>query len=292
MIEKFSSMKVFFLLFCLPLFSNSQNIKYRNYKEGEVIRYRLTTESNEGNKINRTVSIAELKVVPDSGYYSEEIRWISKIKYSNDSVNMDDIAKKVSPYRISMDPKGSVKLPKLEVPEMIGEVTDLNTFFVAISPAFNISKLTRTNSHISKPELVQGKFGDGIMILKGEDCLQVGITLISQDQKYSTIQTNFRPPSKSCIIPILDTIGKKTFEAQNNFQMIRRADAGLVNLFWGVESFTITTKIENKTGKIVEASMVNTLNLKMRYNCSPDLQKWAAELPVVITRNLKLEPIQ
>jgi len=285
-------MKIFFLLFCLPLFTNSQNIKYRNYKEGEITRYRLTTESNEGDKKTRTVSIAELKVVPDSGYYSEEITWLSKIKYSKDSVNMDDIAKKVTPYRISMDPKGSVKLPKLEIPEMIGEVTDLNTFFVAISPAFNIAKLSRTNAHISKPELVQGKFGDGNMILKGEDCLQVGITLISLDEKYSTIQTQFRPPSTSCLTPILDTIGKKTFEAPNNFQMIRKADGNLVNLFWGVETFTIITKIENKTGKIVEANMVNTLNLKMRYNCSPDLQKCAAEFPVVITRNLKLEPIQ
>ena len=285
-------MKVFFLILCLPLFTNSQNIKYRNYKEGEVIRYRLTTESNQGDKKTRTVSIAELKVVPDSGYYSEEVRWLSKINYSNDSVNLDDVAKSVTPYRISMDPKGSVQLPKLDVPEMVGEITDLNTFFVAISPAFNIGKLSRTNAHISKPELVQGKFGDGKLIQKGEDCLKVSVTLLSQDAKYSTVQTQFMPPPKSCLSPLLDTIGKQTFQAPNNFQMVRKADGDLVNLLWGVESFTIITKIENKTGRIVEANMTNTLTLRMRYNSSQDLQKYAAEIPVTISRNLRLEPIK
>ena len=284
--------KIFLLLFCLPFWVNAQNIKYRNYKEGEVTRFRLTTESNEGNKISKTVSIAELKVVPDSGYYSEEVRWLSKIRYSNDSVNLDDVAKSVSPYRISMDPKGSVKLPKLDIPEMVGEITDLNTFFVAISPAFNIGKLSRTNAHISKPEIIKGNFADGKLIQKGEDCLKVSVTLLSQDAKYSTVQTQVMPPSRLCLSPLLDTIGKQTFQAPNNFQMIRKADGDFVHVLWGVESFTITTKIENKTGRIVEASMINTLTLRMRYNSSPDLQKYAAEIPVVRTRNLKLEPIK
>src|SRR4030095_4570647 len=122
----------------LPLYSFCQTVKYREYKDGEVTRYRLTTESDEGNRQGKTVSIAQLKTVRDSSYFSEEVSWLNKTVYLNDSFNLDEVARKVTPYRISLDPKGSVQLPKFEVAEMIGEVTDLNTFFVAISPAFNI----------------------------------------------------------------------------------------------------------------------------------------------------------
>lgn len=277
---------------CLPLYSFCQTIKYREYKEGEVIRYRLTTESDEGNRQGKTVAIAELKTARDSGYFSEEVSWLNKTVYLNDSFNLDEVARKVKPYRISLDPKGSVQLPKFEVAEMIGEVTDLNTFFVAISPAFNIQRLTLSNPRFIKPGTVQGNFGDGKMILKGEDCLQVNVTLLSQDKNYSIIQTEFSPPSKSCLSPILDTIGKKSFQVPNNFQMIRKAEGDFVHVLWGVESFTVTSKLENKTGKIIEATMTNTLNLKMRYNSAKDLKDYAAELPVVITRNLKLEIIK
>jgi hypothetical protein len=56
--------------------------------------------------------------------------------------------------------------------------------------------------------------------------------------------------------------------------------------------FTITSKIDNKTGAIIEANMENALNLQMRYNASKDLQSYAVQLPVKIKRSLKLELIK
>lgn len=35
--------------------------------------------------------------------------------------------------------------------------------------------------------------------------------------------------------------------------------------------------------------MINTLNLRMRYNCSPDLASYAAEFPLLIRRELYLQ---
>ena len=74
--------------------------------------------------------------------------------------------------------------------------------------------------------------------------------------------------------------------------MIQRGAGDKVNFFWGVETFTITSRVDNKTGAIIEASMENTLNLQMRYNSSKDLQSYAVQMPVKIKRVLKLELIK
>ncbi len=71
--------------------------------------------------------------------------------------------------------------------------------------------------------------------------------------------------------------------------MIRAGANGKVNLFWGVEQFTISAKIDNKTGQITEAEMINLLTLRMRYNATPDLKSYDAELPVTIRRVVRLE---
>jgi len=74
--------------------------------------------------------------------------------------------------------------------------------------------------------------------------------------------------------------------------MIQRGAGDKVNFFWGVELFIITSKLDNKTGAIVEATMENILILQMRYNASPDLKTYAMQMPVKIKRVLKLEMVK
>lgn len=281
------------LLFILlvPIYSFSQTVKYRQYKSGETAKYKLTTEVYRNDKFSgKTVSISAHRIVKTENYFSEEIRWLSKVSFTGkDTVFFDSIAKKVSPYKISLSPQGKVLLPKLAIPEMVGEITDLNTFFVAIAPALNIQKLSPGNPTFKNTELRHGNFADSIFILYGTDCLEVTQHLLETTKEYSVVSTNFTPPSSICFKPLLDTISSKISGSPNNFQMIQKGTADKVNLFWGTESFEIITKIDNRNGQIVEASMINILNLRMRYNSSEDLKTYAVEMPVTIRRNLKLE---
>jgi hypothetical protein len=45
----------------------------------------------------------------------------------------------------------------------------------------------------------------------------------------------------------------------NNFQMVRKGSGDKVNLIWGVERFIITTTLDNRTGMILQAEMINLL---------------------------------
>jgi hypothetical protein len=286
--------KILLLLLLIPSSSFSQAVKFRQYKEGEIFRYKLTSEVYSNDKFaGKTVSVSEHKVVKDTGFLSEEIKWLSKTSYTpKDTIVMDTIAQKVRPYRVSLSPKGKVLLPELTVPEMVGDITDLNTFYVAIAPALNAQKLSSKNKSIQNKEIRKGNFADGIVILYGTDCMQVTQQLISTTKQYSVVETRFTPPSFLCLNPLIDTIGKKTFGYPNNIQMIRKSTGDKVNLLWGVEQFTITSKIDNTNGQIIDASMNNMLTLRMRYNSSQDLKTYAIEMPVTIKRIIKLELIE
>jgi len=277
----------------LPVIAFSQ-IPVRKYKAGDTWKYKLTTEHWRNDKYSgKTVSIAEHRVVNDAGTLAEEIKWISKISYNETApVSLDSFAKLVTPYHISLLPNGKVLLPKLTVSQMVGEVTDLNTFFVAIAPASNANKVSAKNPVYINKEPRQGNFADSIFILYGTDCIEMSQHFISSDKQSTTIRTDFLPPASFCLTPKLDTVATKIYDQPNNFQMIQKSTADKVNFFWGVETFTITSKVDNKTGAIMEASMENTLNLQMRYNSSKDLQSYAMQMPVKIKRVLKLELIK
>jgi hypothetical protein len=269
-------------------------IPARKYKTGNTYKYKLTTEAWRNEKYSgKTISIAEHRVVNDGKSLAEEIKWISKINYNEkDTVRLDSIAKEVTPYRISLSPEGLVLLPKLAVSEMVGEVTDLNTFFVAVAPASNAHKVSAKNTVFKNAEPRQGNFAESVFILYGTDCIEVSQHFITADKKFTTIRTDFNPPASFCLTPLLDTVAKKIYDQPNNFQMIQKGAADKVNFFWGVESFTITSTIDNKTGAIVEATMENTLNLQMRYNASKDLQSYAVQMPFKIKRKLKLDLVK
>lgn len=285
---------VFLLIILLPVHIAAQTVPFRKYTPGETIQYKLTTEAyRNGQFSGRTVSVSEHKVIKGPGIISEEIKWLNKITYTTkDTVRQDSVAQAVQPYRVSLSPGGKVGLPKLTIPEMVGEITDLNTFYVAIAPALNAQKLSKKNTLIQNSELRQGHFADGMNILYGTDCMQVTQQLVSTNKNYSVIETKFTPPASLCLSPLIDTIGMMIFDYPNNIQMTIKSTDDKVNLFWGVETFTIISTIDNRNGKIIEASMNNVLTLRMRYNASPDLKSYAVEMPMTIRRVLKLELIK
>lgn len=280
-------------LLLIPACCICQKVAYRQYKPGESWQFRLTTEVYRNNNYSgKSVSVSEHTVIRDSGIPGEEIRWLSKIHYNTkDTVSADSIAQQVKPYRISLSPKGKVPLPSLTDAEMVGDITDLNTFLVAISPALKAQELSQSKKQLSIKEHRQGDFADGIRILYGKDCLEISQELVKTTKEFSIIRTDFTPPATLCLDPLADTVGKKIFDHPNNFQMIQKGAGDKVNFFWGVETFTITTKLDNKTGQIIDATMSNTLRLRMRYNSTADFKAYDAEMPFTIQRNLKLELI-
>jgi hypothetical protein len=276
--------------------ASAQRIKDRVYTPGKTFTYQLTTQTWRNNQPDaRSVAVSLHTVTEENNIPGEKVRWMLKTVYTQkaatrDSVAevMDTIAQRVTPYFISLDPKGTLAIPPLMIPSMTGEITDLNTFYVAISPSLHCDRLNKKNPSFSD-SVLHGNFADGREIIRGEDRIQVTQKLVSQNKKTSVIETSFTPPPTLSITPFIDTIGKQTFDTPNNFQMVRKGFGDKVNLMWGVETFIITSTIDNDTRQLLKAEMTNTLQLRMRFNSAADLSTYDAEIPLTIKRVLHLQ---
>lgn len=289
-----------FFIICLATLAGTTITSYaqypnttfsRKYKKGDIYRYRLITQSSFNGKLTgKTISVCELKVVDSAGVAFDEVRWISKHYITEkDTVDASEQAAQVKPYRISLHPKGTVDIPKIEVASMTGEITDFNTFIVAISPKMDVNALQKKGDRFRKKDVVKGDFANGKDILKGTDCLQVSMAFMDEDKQQVKLFTTFQPPADSCLAYLLDEMRTPVVkDTINNFQMVRDMN-GAYGVFYGREFFDINTSVAKKDGKIMQATMYNLLSLKIKQHCDYEYKNCRLEIPGTIKRELTLE---
>lgn len=283
------------LVCCFPSWTAAQSSSSfsRRYTAGEVYRYRLTTNvTHNGKWQSGIIAVCELKVITDAnGIPADELRWISKkVITAGDTSDQSAGAARVAPYRISLDPRGKLDLPPISVPGMTGEITDLNTFFVAVAPASGVHSLKRKGDRYTRPDAVKGNFANGKDIITGDDCLQMSVSLLEDAKDSVVVETAFEPPSSACLQYLLDDMRVPVVkDTLNNFQMVRPSGNSKFNVLFGREVFYITSTLQKRDGRITRAGMSNTLRLKMKLNCDSAYSNCQAEMPFTIQRELLLE---
>jgi len=281
------------LLFAQPAVLQASDLSGRKYKEGEIYRYRLTMEElHDGKFDHKNIAVCELKVIKNSlGIYNDEVRWVSrKTINEKDSIDATKEALLVKPYLISLDPKGKIDLPKIEIPEMTEPIQDFNTFFVAASSMVGATKLTNKGDSILNKEGVIADFSNGSFILKGEDCIAFSVKMTDCTNDQVMIRTTFFPPVKSCLTFLTPDMNTPVVpNTINNFQMVMQTAPDKYLVQYGREFFYVNSTIQKSDGKIIHATMFNQLNLKMKINCDKDYKDCQFEMPFTEVRNLILE---
>lgn len=263
------------------------------YTTGAKHRYQLVTSfSYNGQPQPSSVAVCEVTAGKDEkGIPFEEVKWISlKSIKGTDTTDESATALAVKPYTLSLDSRGSLALPKIDVAGMTGPITDFHTFYVAVGPQLGLQQLKKAGDKVVKPELVKGDFGNGKTILLGHDCLQVVSSLTSVNKQQVTLTTQFLPPASPCLDLLLPEMKEPVIkDTLNNFQMVRPGAAGLYNVQYGREFFTIHTFIRSTDGRIQKAEMHNLLNLKVKLSCDSTYKQCQREVPFKIERELTLE---
>ncbi len=294
-------MLLFVVLLCQNIPSHAQNkglpvnpLFARKYKMGETYRYSITmSESHGGVWAFTSVAVCELKVVSDSaGVPYDEIRWISKKNFTpKDTTDVTSQALLVKPYRISLDGRGRLDMPKIDVTEMTEPIQDFNTFFVAVSPELgHIDQLKKTGDTMVMEKPITANFANGTNMLKGEDCLNISARLLYDDNGAVQVYTAFMPPVQPCLTYVsADMATPVVTDTLNNFQMVTPAGNNTYNVNYGREYFYITSTIQKATGKILHAEMLNQLNLKVKVNCDNDYKNCQVEVPFAEQRVLAIK---
>ncbi|OCX53652.1 hypothetical protein BEL04_04985 [Mucilaginibacter sp. PPCGB 2223] len=289
------------LWFCFVIKSDAQfgvlpnPVFGRKYTIGETYRYKLILKEYHDDKLAIvSTSVCEMKVVADEkGVPYDEIHWLSnKISYDGQKVkDRSDKALQVKPYRISLDTRGLINLPKIDVWEMTEAIQDFNTFFVAVGPQFpGMDDMTKKGDSLAVGFPVIGNFSNGTTILKGQDALAMGFKIKDVNERYVILSTSFMPLNKPVLAYIVSEMDKPVVPGTvNNFQMVAPADNGLFTIQYGREYFTITNTIRKSDGKIVKGEMFNCINTILMSNCDANYQNPASVKPYSERRLLTIE---
>jgi len=73
------------------------------------------------------------------------------------------------------------------------------------------------------------------------------------------------------------------------FPLVMQAGEGKYMVQYGREYFYANSSIQKSDGKIINATMFNQLNLKLKINCDKEYKNCQFEMPFSEQRNLRLE---
>lgn len=280
------------MLTCLTSFGQDSFVS-RTYQLGDVYRYQLTLTELHNNAFHKeAISVCEITVVRnDKGELCEQIRWLKRtVTTPEDTTIQDTLAVSVPTYQISIQPDGHLDLPSIEVPEMTQPMQDLNTFFVAVSPQLGTTKLQSKGDSILEKDMVVADLSNNDFILKGADCFVVKIKMKDLTKDSIFTRVDFLPPSAVCFPYYLSEMQTPVVDGvMNNIQMVMDLGAGKCNVQFGREMFYIDAATSRSDGKLLHATMSNTLNLMVKVYCDMDYQNCQGKLPFTIKRELKLE---
>jgi hypothetical protein len=270
----------------------------RVYELGDSYRYEIRqTYFVNGTERDVATAVSNHEVVGPAPL-KERIRFERLVVTANGKEQDQSSAiTAVPPYTVSIAsdaPKGAMELPSLQGLDgaLVGMVTDLHTFLVAVSPHAGATHLKRAGDVYVNPEPTTGSWSNESTVPVGQDCIQITMKLVELAAETATVETAFEPPSKSCLKmraawmekPISDGAGP------NNFQQVRKGEDGF-SLMWGRERFVVRAVVRRSDGKIVQASMDNELTLRTRIQCDETLTKCAGEAPVSLRRTLELRSL-
>jgi hypothetical protein len=248
--------------------SPSEHFQYsRRYLAGEKYAYELKALT-EGES-TALAAVAEVEVRMDADVPYERIRWVS---LKDGDTDESEAARRVPPTEFSLARRGSLQFTKpTDNPKMLGPVTDLYTFYFAVSPLAGIENVSQDGEEYVRPEPITGDWSDGKDYLVGQSHVEVRMRLVKAGPDRVTYQTAFVP-----------THGLRTETAwmsapvcagqPNNFQMIRRQGDGYVAV-WGCEEFKVETEVGARTGRILSAHMDDRLTWKLMYCTDRELTK-------------------
>ena len=270
----------------------------RAYEPGETYRYKMVRTYNENGEFKREEVAESVHQVPGEGSLRERIQFVKLTKRTSEGT--EDLSEAIAafpPYEASMaavDDPDALTLPDIKGWDMgvVGPVTDLHTFLVAVSPQIGAQKVDRPGKMFGHTNGVKGDWSNGESILVGEDCIRTAVTLVEVTTQTAVYETTFLPPLSACLEMLKPWMEAPVVEGTpNNFQQ-HMDMGGMHAVMWGREEFTVRSKVRRSDGLILSATMDNPLTLKLKVGCDAALDSCKVELPMKIHRKLTLELIQ
>ena len=264
------------------------NSLQRQYHEGETLVYKM-------NGVNEAwhYSIEGDGVVKKDagGAYYEEYRWASMTSGGQAMAMRADMD--AFRQRLSLDTNQNPSMPDLSKvdPKVIGPVTDFMTFYVDLWLANKIGALTKAGDHFYfRNPMPASSWADGTHVLVGESAIDFDMTLKSVDAAAGTavLVVKHVPPEKSAVKLPAAWMQTPVGDAPNNWVSVQKQENGSYAAGVGEENFVVEIKVSTADGKILSATMDNSVKTIERTCEDEALTKCGDAKPHLILRKIDI----
>lgn len=256
----------------------------RHYIPGQTAGY---TYTEQVNGTTDTTAVARQTSYVNNGVGGDQIQWTSLEAGGQD---LDSEAQAFPAYDLSLDPKAAdgLSLPSTQdAPDLHGPVTDLETFYVALSGKTGIGNADRVGQSYADPNLLSGDFSTAADPV-GQDLTQLTTTLTSLSAHQATFTSTFEPPVQGGLTMTASFMNAPVCgSTPNNFELVEGTGSAYIAL-WGCEQFTTTTTVNRATGAILSAQMANPLQLDYTSCQDAALTECQPTEPVTQLRSVQL----
>lgn len=265
----------------------AQNLPHRQYREGENLVYRMDgVNENWHYTIEATGTVKK----DSSGAFYEDYQW-SNMKSDGQPVDLGAGTAALH-QRLSLDPDQNPAIPDLSKvdPKTIGPITDLMTFYVDLWLAVKTGQVTHAGDHFYVPNGTPQSWADGSNVLLGQSAVDFDITLKSVDAAAQTALVDVRhvPPPKSTIKQPASWMQTPVGDKPNNWVSVQKGRDGKFEAGIGEETFDVELTVSLKDGRILNASMDNTVKTSERTCEDEGLTKCTEPKPHTITRKISI----
>jgi hypothetical protein len=266
--------------------SSAQNPLHRQYRDGETLVYNMTGQNESWHYTIRANGIVKKDA---SGAYFEEYRWTNLVS--------DGQPTALSPgsdafrQRISLDPNQNPIPPALSDadPKLVGPTMDFMTFYVDLWLANKSGQLTHAGDHYYFKYGAPSSWANGSQVILGQTSLDFDFTLKSVDPSSGTAVLIARhvPPENPPVTFPATWMQKPVADTPNNWvQVIKLPNKYLAMV--GQESFTDELTVGLADGKILSATMDNTVKTIMRMCTDDALTQCDPPQPHDIARKIQI----
>jgi len=237
----------------------------RHYEPGKRLTYLMKGENDGSTYEVRLTAVVKKDA---DGRFFEEYAFSDKISNGKPrSLSMSS-----QNFRQAVTLEGGTRPfspPDLsQVPELIGPVLDLVTFYADLVLAMHEGSLRKVGDHFYFPSPMTGSWADGNHVLIGQDAVdfEIALTAVDKPNGECTVLVKHVPPKEPKIQIPVAWMRKAISDTPNNFVQVRRKGDKYVASV-GKETFDVELKISLVDGKILSATMTNPVE-KIARECT------------------------
>jgi hypothetical protein len=239
----------------------------RRYEEGEHILYKLKgrTQSPTGMVVYRAKARSEVRK-KNKKEFVEEFKF-EEVSIDDKPIVLDENHTPLD-LKLSLNSKSRLSFPDFSKvhPAIVGLSLDLMTIYADLQLVQKNWDIKKDGDNFYLKDSKSNSWADKTYLVQAEDAIDFSMSVLKRDEEAKTLEILIKhvPPEKESIKLKADWMKKPIGHRPNNWLQVKKLSAKKFAVSVGKEIIEVKIKLDLLYGKIIDASLDNTIEIKER----------------------------